>query len=105
MKRQKTAQEILAERVLVAVCGHLCLETIRNENFVMWLGVLEKVAPHCARSDAALAPLRCAANNLLRARPGKARDTALCQLRFQVAHYFAAMAAKRLEEWTGGGRS
>lgn len=88
-----------AERCLVAVCAHLSMMTVRDENFAMWLGVAQEVLPHCRNSGSAFWDLRTAAERLVDAQGGSERDVARIHLQRITARYFAAAAGDRFDAW------
>lgn len=88
-----------AERCLVAVCAHLSLTVVRNEDFAMWLSAIREVLPDCQGGAEALAPLRYAADQVVSAKTPETQSTAMALMRWEAQRYFTLVAAHRFEAW------
>ena len=95
-----------AQRCLVAVCAHLAMTTVRDENFRMWLEVLRDVVADCADGPAVLTPLLIEAEALAFAEGYSAHCHAMARVRREVAAYYRIAAADAHERWRqAGGRA
>lgn len=94
-----------AERCLIAISAQLCLNSVRDENFGLWLDALRDVVPDCEACVLALAPLRASAQALIAAKAGPARDNALSRLRVEVRSYYQLAASHLYESWNDARQS
>lgn len=94
-----SAREAKAERCLVAVCAHLCMLSIKDEDFELWRDVLREVLLDCGNCVLALVSLRSAARVLVSASPGRDLQAAESRLRFEVREYYRVASSQLYESW------
>ena len=95
-----------AERCLVAVCAHLAMTTVRDENFDLWQGVLRDVVANCKDCAPILTPLVIEAEALGYAEGYRAQRDAMARVRTEVAAYYRTAAAQSFDRWRmAGGRA
>lgn len=82
-----------AESCLVAICAHLSMTVVQDENFPMWVECLRAVLPDCDECSLALADVRVSANLLVEQKSAHS----LTWLRRDVFEYYRLTAAKRFE--------
>lgn len=101
-----TQNAIKAEQAMIAICVHLCLSCLRDDNLDMWLAVLRDVTADCRDGSDNMTALWLAADAAAHT-SGPGRDNAITRLRHEVRSYFMFSAANRVEAWrdTKPGRS
>jgi hypothetical protein len=82
-----------AEACMVAICAHLSMSVVQDENFGMWMDCLNEVLRDCDECSLALVDMRTSATIVVNDRSPQA----LARLQLDVRDYYRMAAAKRFE--------
>lgn len=86
-----------AEGCMVAICAHLSMSVVQDENFDMWVDCLGQILRDCDECSLALANMRSSAWMLV----DKTSKGNLAWLKRDVREYYRLTAAKRFEALQG----
>ncbi|MBV7394573.1 hypothetical protein [Mameliella sediminis] len=88
-----------AENALRAICTHLCMTTVQDENLALWLQELQAIAEDCGHCPKPMSAMLTSAEALCRARAMDAQAAALARLRVEVHRYYLGAAGHWVEAW------
>lgn len=88
-----------ALKTLVAICNHLSIFPVTDDNFPLWSDALLELLPFCENAPELLCPVIYAAERAANAQRGQDRRDAILRLGHEMRRYNAVVAVQRLDAW------